>query len=782
MDNLIRFINSSERLKRFTNQVAKPCVAVLGSFNSGKSTLVNRLLGDDISPVGILPTTSSLLYFNYGSSFKATFTAPSEKKVFHRLNDLHSYLSQLKSPSGRVDIEIPSYLLKKCQLIDTPGIDSLNSRSNHLIEEVAAGADKVIYLFHQRGIEDLNRIFLHKLAAIWKDRNLNDISFWLNCNLGKCDGTSLETTRVVLRDVFLSQMRLNTINTLEHSNIEALNLFLEVELARDTLRQVSGSLKKIDSEMPQKTKKIVRIRNDSLFLSEFWRMQEIAGQVLEAGRLLHSLPSVLTELEAHLNEMNSINVVTETRTPGGKPYRLKEAGIKENKKALLELISYLSNEKRIKCYLDSAKLKELFRQIEEERFTVVAAGGFSTGKSTFFNALLKEEILPTADGPTTACVTKITCGRWKTATVHAPLQVTLHIFDGTGEKAGLCREQLAALEKWLAVPGDIAYLEAYVNGRFKRVDMRELTAMVNRVKEVFAAGTFARTANRHAVPVAFKLVSPKTLAKKCVLQKVRVTFKNSGTRLFDLSNPSGLKAFQNAVGPENAFKIDVVDIQHPSGFLKLADFIDTPGLDWIQKHHYERTSNYIRQSDAYLIFFNARHILNNMDRENFPDLFWPYATEEFSRGKMSAKETGKFFFVINFADALTPAQREAVYNFVRKNLKYSKSLEGKAVVEPQIFLISALKGLTGCDGGMSIFLKNVEKSILRYRGRDFYLVRAGQLFSILDSASQKIKEELIAESLSYKRKIFLRKTQDLLRKSKRKLKDIRNAIYFAGGT
>lgn len=778
MSDLEHFITDSEALIELADRATKPCVVILGSFNSGKSTLLNRLLEEEISPVGVIPTTSNVLYFDYSASFKAKFNSSREKMVFHQRAHYHAFLARVNSPGGRVDIEIPSPLLKKCRLVDTPGIDSLDGAAARLAEQAAAGADKIIYLFHQRGIEDHNRLFLYRLASIWKGRNLNDISFWLNCNLGVSDGTSLEATRAALREIFLSPVRLNTLNTTDRENVETLRTYLEVELARETIRHASKNLKKMDDELPGRMKKVAGIKDESLFLSEFWTVRETANGILGAERLIHALPLVLKEMEATFQVMNSANLGAGIRKSGGRPYRPKNTGIKESRNALLSFTGSLLDEKPLEGHVDRAKLNDLLHRIEKERFTVAAAGGFSTGKSTFFNALLNEELLPAADGPTTASITRITYGFQKKATVHSPLQVTLRICAQVGDKAGLNREELAALERWLTAScSDIASLEACVDGRYKRVDSREMLAMVNHVKELFAAGGSKQLRGSLAPPAVFRLILPKRLKGNRVLEKVRVTFKNSGAREFDLTNPIGVEAFRAAVGPDHAFRIEVVELQHPSEFLKLADFVDTPGLDWIQKYHYERTSQTIRQSDAYLVFLNAKHILNHMDRENFQALLRPRAVGDFREG-ISAKEEEKTFYVINFADALTSAQRETVCNFVRNNLPPPAASFTKA--EPKIFLISALRGLYGEDVGMNVLLKNLEEGILRYRGRDFYLAKVDELYSMLNCASLTINGELLSGQPSYERKKNLRRTQEILREAKRRLKDIRNIINSQG--
>ncbi|BAF60202.1 hypothetical protein PTH_2021 [Pelotomaculum thermopropionicum SI] len=290
--------------------------------------------------------------------------------------------------------------------------------------------------------------------------------------------------------------------------------------------------------------------------------------------------------------------------------------------------------------------------------------------------------------------------------------------------------------------------------------------MAGRLRELFAAGGI-RGSSRTA-PAAYRTVSLKWLKGKRVPQSIRVTFQNPGAHEFDLSTPEGKQSFELAVAYDNAFRIETVHIEYPSEYLKLADFIDTPGLDWIQKHHCEKSARYIRQSDAHLVFFNGKHILNQMDEKNFRNLFLSGTAGHLKQAVAPGGEE-KLYFVINFADSLTPSQREAVYNFVRNNLS-----------SPRIYLISALKALSGEDGGMNYFLKSLEEGILRYRGRAFYLAKLDELYSILDLAGRQVNGEITGRQPHGGEK-NLRKAQELLRTSKRKLKEMRKTIYSTGG-
>lgn len=782
MDYIRMFIEGQERLEMFAGPLARPRVAVLGAFNAGKSTLINNLLGGELSPVGAIPSTFQPLHFVHGVTFKATVTRGRERLVFRRRDDFHSFLDQLKAPDGRITIEWPAPLLQKCSLVDTPGIDSFHGEYSGLAEQEAREADKVIYLFHQRGIEDFNRLFLYRLSSFWKKRNSSDLSFWLNCNLGLTDGSSLELTRSALREIFLSQMKLYTINTFKKDNIEFLRLFLEVELARAAYRQASTAMQKSEAELSQRINKIVKISNDSLFLSRFWEIQETVSRIIETRRILHSLPSVVLELEQLSDKINSGNIKAGAGAPGGRAYRPGAAGIKEGREDLLELLDRLLQKKELESYLDKAKLNELYNRVAGKRFTVAAAGGFSTGKSTFFNALLKDDLLPRADGPTTPCVTRITYGPQKRAVVHQPLQVTLKMYDLVGNMASLRREEAAALESWLLAAGSpVAFLEAGSGGCFRRVEGREMIEKIKRLKELFAAGSFARTKGSPVLPAAFKPVPLKGLKASGAVEEVRVTFKDAGMIEFDLSRPPELDRFRRlAKGHENFFRIDLIEIQHPAEYLKLAEFIDTPGLDWIQKHHYGKTRQYIQQCDVYLIFLNARHILNNMDKEHFEALFGREARGFTKMGEIPELRAGKYFFLINFADVLSPAQQEAVANFVRRKLASPSAAEGFTFTNPGVFLISALKGLTGEDGGLlGAFLKRLEEGILGYSGRAFYLAAVEELFLILKDAFKVIRDNFPAGTLSFEQKKHLHAAQDFLRQSSRRLKEIRSTVYFS---
>lgn len=71
---------------------------------------------------------------------------------------------------------------------------------------------------------------------------------------------------------------------------------------------------------------------------------------------------------------------------------------------LLEIQRYIQNVVGNQMELD---LSEAIQKLQNEKFEVIVVGEFSNGKSTFLNALLQEEVLPSASVPTTTLLNKI---------------------------------------------------------------------------------------------------------------------------------------------------------------------------------------------------------------------------------------------------------------------------------------------------------------------------------------------------------------------------------------
>ncbi len=102
-------------------------VAVVGEFNAGKSTFLNALLGEDVAPTGVLPTTATLHWVAWAPDPFARIVvrgAP-DRVVPH--GGLKAALKDLSSSGARVDrvfIYAPIERLKRVEILDTPGFNA----------------------------------------------------------------------------------------------------------------------------------------------------------------------------------------------------------------------------------------------------------------------------------------------------------------------------------------------------------------------------------------------------------------------------------------------------------------------------------------------------------------------------------------------------------------------------------------------------------------------------------------------------------------------------------
>lgn len=106
-------------------------LAIVGEFKRGKSRLINALLGMELLPSDVLPTTAALNRICYGleKSARIEFRDGHSEEV--SLDKLHAYITKLTTESEEVArtvkqaiIRYPSpYCQHNVQIIDTPGLN-----------------------------------------------------------------------------------------------------------------------------------------------------------------------------------------------------------------------------------------------------------------------------------------------------------------------------------------------------------------------------------------------------------------------------------------------------------------------------------------------------------------------------------------------------------------------------------------------------------------------------------------------------------------------------------
>ena len=135
-DNLI---NELDELKHKLEE-NKFYLVVTGLFKRGKSSVINALIGKNIAPVAITPVTAVITFFEYSKTFgcEVIFNDNHRKEI--SLSEISSYVSEEENPQNIKNVsQIKVYsneneLLKKCCIVDTPGLGSVfehNSETTH---------------------------------------------------------------------------------------------------------------------------------------------------------------------------------------------------------------------------------------------------------------------------------------------------------------------------------------------------------------------------------------------------------------------------------------------------------------------------------------------------------------------------------------------------------------------------------------------------------------------------------------------------------------------------
>ncbi len=140
-------------------------LVVLGEFNHGKSTFVNALLGDDVLPTGITPTTAAINHVVYAAEPQAKAVLQTGEHVQLDPGALDEWVTVTGSRSREVryvEVGYPGEPLRESiTLVDTPGVNDLNEQRAEITYGYVPRADAVLFLLDAgQALKDSEREFL----------------------------------------------------------------------------------------------------------------------------------------------------------------------------------------------------------------------------------------------------------------------------------------------------------------------------------------------------------------------------------------------------------------------------------------------------------------------------------------------------------------------------------------------------------------------------------------------------------------------------------------------
>ena len=192
------------------SSLIKPKVAIVGRSDTGKSTLINALIGNDKMPTSWTPTTSIAVYIKHVSDrpdfikeeawvFKNSLD--DENMWNERMLYNEEYCRSWKIASGGVEILrsfgtrqgenydkeagsavifLDAPILKNCDIVDLPGFGTETKSDDYITFEVAPKADIIIYLSLANGFmrrEDIEYLKCNiGELPIWEEKESNTLS------------------------------------------------------------------------------------------------------------------------------------------------------------------------------------------------------------------------------------------------------------------------------------------------------------------------------------------------------------------------------------------------------------------------------------------------------------------------------------------------------------------------------------------------------------------------------------------------------------------------------
>jgi GTPase Era involved in 16S rRNA processing len=137
---------------RLVEAIDRPLVvAIMGEFNAGKSTFVNALVGEEIAPMGITPTTATINLLKYGAEPRGRIIYRDDRTEELGWAEVRDRLRSLKAEAARtirlVEMLYPLEILQRVNVVDTPGLNSIVPEHEEVARDFVAQADAAVWLF-----------------------------------------------------------------------------------------------------------------------------------------------------------------------------------------------------------------------------------------------------------------------------------------------------------------------------------------------------------------------------------------------------------------------------------------------------------------------------------------------------------------------------------------------------------------------------------------------------------------------------------------------------------
>jgi|GEM_PF-1882081 len=131
-------------------------IAVVGQFNRGKSTFINKLIKKDLLPASVLPLTAIPTEIRYGEETKAviSFSDGSQEEASEKdvKESLDSFVTENRNPENKLSVAKAvvfcksEFLAGSTVIIDTPGFGSTHIHNTKATLDILPQCDAVFFM------------------------------------------------------------------------------------------------------------------------------------------------------------------------------------------------------------------------------------------------------------------------------------------------------------------------------------------------------------------------------------------------------------------------------------------------------------------------------------------------------------------------------------------------------------------------------------------------------------------------------------------------------------
>lgn len=334
----------------------------------------------------------------------------------------------------------------------------------------------------------------------------------------------------------------------------------------------------------------------------------------------HIVKEKATAIERSRQQLSIEKIISKNEEELTNIKEIKNSNVEIDISQIMNQADKYLNEIREIQYLEPFKLaiEKRLKQLNEVEFTVSLFGAFSAGKSSFANAWIGENILPSSPNPTTAAINRIrpvneTYEHGDVLIIFKTEERLTHqlsqiISSYTDEKAETIEELYQLIQKRLSYFNDVlsqtesSFLQAFLNG------YDEMREALNTTRKV----------------------SLDELDKYVSVEKI------------------------------SSF-VEQIDIFYDCELTRQGvTLVDTPGADSIHSRHTNVAMHYVKHSDLIIYVNYYNHAFSRADREFLIQL--GQVKDSFSLDKM--------FFILNASDlAKTNDELMMVQNYLNDQLQ-----------------------------------------------------------------------------------------------------------------